>query len=72
MGRPIVYKILENILENDKIIDSELIEALMYRPSVAGMDKYDLYKYLGWLIEEYFRYVYGDKKHLTKEIEDMS
>lgn len=72
MGRPIVHKILYDILENDRMVDSELLEALIYRSSVAGGDKFELYNNLVYLADVYHSYIYGDKKELTKEMEDMS
>ena len=71
MGRPIVYKILEDMLENSNL-DSSVIEALQNDIVVSGMDRYDLYKQLGWFIEEYSEYVWGNKRKYTQEMEDMS
>lgn len=54
------------------MVDSELLEALIDRPSVSGGDKFQLYNDLVYLADVYHNYIYGDKKELTKEMEDMS
>lgn len=71
MGRPIVYKILNDIIENNNI-DAAIPEALINDPVTAGMDKYDLYNGLQWLADEFHRYCYGDKKELAEEMRLMS
>lgn len=57
-----VGKILDEIKEEHGFIDSEVIDALFYRPSVNGMDKFEFYKAIRQLTDKVWLYTYGNYK----------